>query len=180
MPPGATEEARPSVVRFAAPGDAPVIHRFIRALAEYEREPDAVEVDAEELRRQMQSERPPFECLLAEAAGEAVGFALFFQSYSTWKGRSGLYLEDLFVEPHRRGEGHGLALLRRLAELALERGCARLEWAVLDWNEPALRFYRSLGAEPLAEWTTHRLTGRALAALAGAGDAGRVNGPEAG
>ncbi|MGH0036569.1 MAG: N-acetyltransferase family protein [Myxococcota bacterium] len=154
------------IIRFAQPDDAPLIHRFIRALAEYEREPDAVEVGEDALRLQMERETPPFECLLAESRGAAVGFALFFQSYSTWKGRSGIYLEDLFVDPGRRGEGHGLALLGRLAELALERDCARLEWAVLDWNEPAIRFYRSLGSQPLDEWTTHRLTGDALVRLA--------------
>ena len=153
--------------RFATPADAETIHRFIVGLAEYEREADAVEVTVDVLRAQLTSARPPFECLLAEVAGEAVGFALFFQSYSTWRGRPGLYLEDLLVEPSHRGKGVGGTLLRRTAALAVERECARLEWAVLDWNEPAIGFYRSLGAVALAEWTVHRLSDAALAAVAG-------------
>ncbi len=153
-------------IRFAGPADAEQIHRFVCALAEYEKEPDAVEATPEDLRSQLASERPPFECLISEWDGRPVGFALFFQSYSTWRGRAGLYLEDLFVEPEERGRGHGLALLRRLAALAVERRCARLEWAVLDWNEPSIRFYRALGAEPMDEWTTYRLTGDALSSLA--------------
>ena len=153
--------------RFATPADAETIHRFIVGLAEYEREPDAVEVTPAILRAQMTSPRPPFECVLAEVDGAAVGFALFFQSYSTWRGRPGLYLEDLFVEPAHRGHGVGVALLRRVAALAVERGCARLEWAVLDWNTPAIGFYRNLGAVPLDEWTVHRLSDAALAAVAG-------------
>src|SRR5262249_25572811 len=128
-------------IRFATPADAETIHRFIRGLAEYERMPDAVEVTPAILRAQMTSERPPFECLIAVVDREPVGFALFFQSYSTWRGRPGIFLEDLFVEPLRRGQGVGAALLRRVAALAVERGCARLEWAVLDWNTPAIGFY---------------------------------------
>jgi GNAT superfamily N-acetyltransferase len=155
----------PLVLRFAGPDDAATIHRFIVALATYERAPDAVEVTVAELTRQLGSERPPFECLLAELDGEAVGFALYFASYSTWRGRAGIYLEDLFVLPEARGRGIGRRLLRELATVAAARGCGRLEWAVLDWNQPAIDFYLGLGAEALDEWTTYRLSGEALAAL---------------
>lgn len=153
-------------IRIAGPGDAALIHGFIQALADYEREPDAVEVTTEELAEQMAWERPPFECLIAEWGGEDAGFALFFHNYSTWRGRRGVYLEDLFVRPESRGHGIGKALLERVARIAVERDCARLEWAVLDWNESAIGFYRVLGAETLDEWTTFRLTGEALATLA--------------
>lgn len=156
-------------IRFAEPADAETIHRFICALAEYEKEPDAVEVDPPTLAAQLAEEPPPFECLIAEAAEGPVGFALFFHNYSTWRGRRGLYLEDLFVPPAHRGRGIGKALLVRLGRIAVERGCGRMEWAVLDWNTPAHGFYRTLGAQPLDEWTTWRLTGPALAAL-GAGE----------
>src|SRR5690606_29156708 len=152
----------PRTIRFARPEDAPTLFRFIRALADYEREPDAVKTTAEVLAEQMASAAPPFECLLAEEAGRAVGFALFFPNYSTWLGKPGIHIEDLFVVPEARGRGHGKALLCAVAALAVERGCGRLEWAVLDWNEPAIRFYDSLGAKPLSEWTTFRLTGAEL------------------
>jgi GNAT superfamily N-acetyltransferase len=153
-------------IRFAQTDDAHTLHRFICALAEYEREPDAVEVGEDELRAQLASDAPPFECLLAEVAGEPVGFALFFHNYSTWRGRLGIHLEDLFVSVEERGKGYGGALLGRLAQLTVERGGARLEWAVLDWNQPAIEFYQQLGANPQDEWTTHRLDGEALAKLA--------------
>ncbi len=152
-------------IRSAVPDDAAVIHRFISELAEYEREPDAVEATPASLRAQLESPKPPFECLIAERDGQPVGFALFFQSYSTWRGRPGLYLEDLFVPPSERGKGVGKALLRRLAAIAVQRGYGRMEWAVLDWNQTAIDFYESLGAEPLDEWTVYRLTGGALSAL---------------
>ncbi|MEM8886186.1 MAG: GNAT family N-acetyltransferase [Planctomycetota bacterium] len=160
------------VLRTAEPEDAATIHRFIQGLAEYEKEPDAVEVTPAQLAEQLAQAKPPFECLLAERNGTAVGFALFFESYSTWRGRVGLYLEDLYVPPEHRGQGIGKALLRRLAQLTVERGGARLEWAVLDWNEPAIRFYESLGARPMDEWTTWRLTDDALRSL-GAPDSDR-------
>lgn len=157
-------------IRFAGPDDAATLHRFIVALAVYEKEPDAVEVTPAILAAQMASERPPFECLLAEDDEKrALGFALFFQSYSTWRGRPGIYLEDLFVDEAERGHGVGRALLERLAELAVERECARLEWAVLDWNEPAIGFYRSLGAVAQDEWTVNRLADDALRVLAARG-----------
>lgn len=155
----------PARLRPAGPDDAATIHRLIVDLATYEREPDAVVATPEGLRAQLAMDRPPFECLLVEDDGVVVGFALYFHNYSTWRGRPGLYLEDLYVEPSQRGRGHGKRLLIRLAQIAVERGCARMEWNVLDWNEPALNFYRSLGAEPLSEWTVHRLTGAALLAL---------------
>jgi GNAT superfamily N-acetyltransferase len=154
------------IIRFATPGDAPTILRFIRELADYEREPDAVEVDAATLSAQLAEATPPFECLLAEVDGQPAGFALFFHTYSTWRGRRGVHLEDLWVTPPARRRGVGRALLTRLAHVARERGCARLEWAVLDWNELAMSFYRGLGATPLSEWTTWRLDGGGLEALA--------------
>jgi GNAT superfamily N-acetyltransferase len=152
-------------IRFATPDDAETVLSFIHALAIYEREPDAVRTDAATIARQLASDRPPFECLLAEIEGRAVGFALFFANYSTWLGKPGIHLEDLFVLPEERGQGHGKALFLRVAEIAVERGCGRLEWAVLDWNQPAIDFYRSLGSEPLSEWTTERLSGEALERL---------------
>lgn len=156
-------------LRSAGSQDAELIHALICALAEYEREPDAVVCTPDDLRAQLSSERPPFECVIAEVEGEAVGFALFFHNYSTWRGRSGLYLEDLFVVPESRHRGIGRQLLARLAGIAVERGCARMEWAVLDWNAPAMEFYRGLGARPMEEWTIFRLTGEALARLGAEG-----------
>ncbi len=153
-------------IRFASPDDAPTLLRFIRELAEYEREPDAVEVTEATLRAQIAEPAPPFECLLAEEDGAPLGMALFFHTYSTWRGRRGIHLEDLWVTPSARRRGVGRALLARLAAVATERGCARLEWAVLDWNELALSFYRGVNAEPLAGWTTMRLADGALEALA--------------
>ncbi|MCA9655632.1 MAG: GNAT family N-acetyltransferase [Myxococcales bacterium] len=162
-------------MRFATPNDAETLHRFIVALAEYEREPDAVEVTPTQLRGQLGQERPPFECLLAEDPEGpppiARGFALFFHNYSTWRGRPGLYLEDLFVPQEHRGVGVGGALLAALARLACERGCARMEWWVLDWNRPAIEVYERLGATAMSEWTTYRLTDDGLRRLAERGPA---------
>jgi GNAT superfamily N-acetyltransferase len=169
------------IIRFAGPGDAALVHALIVALAAYEREPGAVEATPESLRAQLAAPRPPFEALLAEegegavaVAGakpakpaEAVGLALFFHNYSTWRGRPGLYIEDLFVPPEWRGRGVGRALLARLARIAIERGCARMEWAVLDWNRLAIDFYVGLGARPLGEWRLMRLDGEALTRLGG-------------
>ncbi len=152
-------------IRFATPSDAETVLAFIHALALYEREPDAVRTDAATIARQLGAEHPPFECLLAEVEGRPVGFALFFQNYSTWLGKPGIHLEDLFVLPEERAQGHGKALFLRVAEIAVERDSGRLEWAVLDWNQPAIDFYRSLGSEPLSEWTTERLSGEALSRL---------------
>jgi GNAT superfamily N-acetyltransferase len=158
------------VIRAATPADAPVIAELIRALAEYERLSDQVVMREEDLRRHLFGQRPAAEVVVAqEEGGEVVGFALFFSSFSTFLGRPGLYLEDLFVRPGARGRGHGKALLCHLARLAVERGCGRLEWSVLDWNEPALGFYRSLGAVAMDGWTVHRLAGEALRRVAFAG-----------
>lgn len=155
-------------LRPASEADLDTIIELIHALAEYEREPGAVRLEREELRRHLFGPRPYAEVILAETeTGESAGFALFFHNFSTWEGRPGIYLEDLFVRPEHRGQGYGKALLVALARLARERGCARLEWAVLDWNEPSIRFYRALGAVPMDEWTTYRVTGEALERLAG-------------
>ncbi len=154
------------MLRPATPEDVPAIARLIRALAEYEKLSHQVVLQEEDLARHLFGERPHAEVLLAQDAGAVVGFALFFPTYSTFLARPSLYLEDLFVLPEFRGRGHGRALFTRLAQLALERGCGRFEWSVLDWNAPAIAFYESFGARPQQEWTVFRLTGEALTALA--------------
>lgn len=154
-------------IRSATANDAGVILGLIRGLAEYERLTHLVVATEETLRRTLFSEPPAAEVLLAFLEKEAVGFALFFQNYSTFLARPGLYLEDLFVKPHARGRGIGFALLQRLATIALERGYGRMEWSVLDWNKPAIRFYKKLGAVPMHDWTLFRMTGEAIAKLAG-------------
>lgn len=150
-------------VRPATPADAELIVELIRALAEYEREPDAVRATPEGIRRWLFGERPYAECVIAEGGGQALGFALFFHNFSTWQGRPGIWLEDLFVRPSQRGLGAGKALFEHVARLAVQRGCGRFEWAVLDWNEPAIGFYERLGARAMDEWTIFRLEGEALA-----------------
>jgi GNAT superfamily N-acetyltransferase len=150
------------MIRTANSNDVPAIARLIRGLAEYERLGHAVVFDETRLGEHLFGPRPYAEVLLAEDAGKVVGFALFFHSYSTFRGQPGLYLEDLFVEPQERGKGHGKALLLALARLAVERGCGRLEWTVLNWNEPAIGFYKKLGAQSMNEWTICRLTDDAL------------------
>ena len=152
-------------IRLATQSDVPAILTLIHALAVYEREPDAVQIGESELRRDGFGPRPLFECLLADDEGEAAGFALYFPIYSTWRGPS-LHLEDLFVQPSHRGRGIGKALLERVAAIAIERGCTRLQWDVLDWNAPAIDFYRSCGAVMLESWRIMRVTGAALARLA--------------
>jgi len=151
----------------ATPADVPLLLGLIRELAEYERLLHEVRARPEQLQRHLFGPRPYAEAVVARAGADPVGFALWFHNYSTFEGRPGLYLEDLFVRPAQRGRGYGEALLRHLARLAVERDCARLEWAVLDWNEPAIGFYRRLGAVPMTEWTVQRVAGDALRALAG-------------
>jgi GNAT superfamily N-acetyltransferase len=153
-------------IRAATEGDLPVILNLIRELAEYERAPDAVVATETGLREVLFGAKRSAEVLLALEQEEPIGFAVYFYNFSTWLGRPGLYLEDLFVRPALRGKGYGRALLQRLAKIAKERGCGRMEWAVLDWNEPAIQFYRKLGAEPMDEWTVFRLTAPGIAKLA--------------
>ncbi|MEJ7932659.1 GNAT family N-acetyltransferase [Sphingobium sp. AN558] len=153
-------------IREAAPADIETIHDFILALADYEKLRHEVRADRETLAKYLFGARPMAEVLIAETTAGPIGFALFFHNFSTFEGRAGLYLEDLFVLPQARGSGAGKALLARLAQLAITRDCARLEWSVLDWNAPAIAFYRSLGARPMDEWTVQRVDGAALEALA--------------
>ena len=160
-------------IRPATRDDVPVVLEFIRDLARYERLEHEVSASETELREALFGERRYAEVVLAWGGGQALGFALFFHNFSTFKGRPGIYLEDLFVRPEARSRGVGKRLLAHLARTAVERRCARLEWAVLDWNEPSIGFYRSLGASPMDEWTTFRLTGDALALLAGSVPADR-------
>lgn len=154
-------------IRAATRADAPTILRFVKELATYEREPDAVKATEADFDRVLFGERPYAEAVIAEEDGTPLGFALFFHNFSTWEGKPGVYLEDLYVTPEARGKGVGKLLLANLARIAVDRDCARLEWAVLDWNEPAINFYRSLDAVPMDEWTVNRVTGDALAKLAG-------------
>jgi GNAT superfamily N-acetyltransferase len=149
-------------IRQATEADVPVILRFIRALAEYEKLSHKVVATEESLRRTLFGNPRFAEVILGYEDGEPVGFALYFHNYSTFLGRPGIYLEDLFVNPDRRGLGYGKALLAHLARLARDRDCGRLEWAVLDWNAPSIQFYKSLGAVPLDDWIIFRLTGEAL------------------
>ena len=159
-------------IRTTTEADVPIILSLIRELAEYERAPDAVVANETGLREVLFGPKRSAEVLLALEEGEPVGFAVYFYKVSTWLGRPGLYLEDLFVRPSVRGNGYGRALLERLARIAQERGCGRMEWAVLDWNDPAIQFYRKLGAEPMTEWTVFRLTQEGIARLAGSGAEG--------
>ncbi|MFZ2491079.1 MAG: GNAT family N-acetyltransferase [Thermoanaerobaculia bacterium] len=153
-------------IREATPADVPLILRFIRDLARYERLEHAVEATEDGLRTALFGTRRFAEVIIGEADGAPVGFALFFHNFSTFVGRPGIYLEDLFVDPEMRGRGYGKALLQHLAKLAVERNCGRLEWAVLDWNAPAIGFYQSLGAVPMEDWRIFRLAGPALAGVA--------------
>ncbi len=155
-----------SMIREARPEDIPVILQFIHDLAVYEREPGAVKNTVGSLRHALFGERPSIYAHVAEEQGQVQGFALWFLNYSTWEGVNGIYLEDLYVRPEARGAGHGKSLLAHLAKVASERGYARVEWSVLNWNEPSIRFYERLGARPQSEWSTFRLTGDALAEVA--------------
>ncbi len=151
--------------RFAEEKDCALILTFIRGLAEYEKMADQV-VATEELLREWIFEKKKAEVLFVCEEGKEVGFALFFHNFSTFLGRAGIYLEDLFVLPEYRGRGCGKGLLKKLAQITAERGCGRLEWACLDWNTPSIEFYLSLGAVPMEDWTTYRLTGRTLEEMA--------------
>jgi GNAT superfamily N-acetyltransferase len=153
------------VIRTATPEDIPVIHAMIRELATYEKVPEEARASERQLREALFGEFPAAFAHLAEEAGQPVGFALWFLNFSTWRGVHGIYLEDLYVRPHARGGGHGRALLAELARICVERGYERLEWAVLNWNEPSIRFYEALGARPQDEWTVYRLTDGALREL---------------
>jgi GNAT superfamily N-acetyltransferase len=154
------------VIRPATVDDVPVVLTLVHELARYEREPDAVLATEETLAAALFGDNPRVFCHVAEdSAGAVVGFAVWFFNFSTWLGRHGVYLEDLFVRPESRGAGHGRALLTELARIAVANDCGRVEWAVLDWNVDAQAFYSSLGAQPMDEWTTWRLTGHALGAL---------------
>jgi GNAT superfamily N-acetyltransferase len=154
-------------IRFGKPADVATIADLIRALARFEKLEHEVTMTEDRLAVVLFGERPYAETLIAEIDGAAVGFALFFHSFSTFLGQPGVYLEDLFVLPEHRGRRIGRALLERLAQIAVERSCGRLEWAVLNWNADAIRFYERLGAKPNSDWTTYRLTGEPLRSLAG-------------
>ncbi|MGA6099738.1 GNAT family N-acetyltransferase [Stutzerimonas marianensis] len=156
----------PLTIRPATCADADLILRFITELAIYERAEHEVKTDAAGIEASLFGDDATAHALICERDGQPIGYAVYFFNYSTWLGRNGLYLEDLYVTPEARGTGAGKALLKHLARIAVSRGCGRFEWAVLDWNEPAIQFYRSLGARPQDEWTTYRVTGTALQALA--------------
>lgn len=155
------------ILRDALREDVPAIVGLIQDLALYERQPEDCHAEPALLEKHLFGPRPYAEAIVADAGGELIGFALFFHNYSTWLTRPGLYLEDLYVKPERRGLGAGKALLERLARIAVSRGCGRMEWSVLTWNEPAIGFYKALGAVPMDGWRTYRLTGDALVALGG-------------
>lgn len=154
-------------ISTATERDLPVILRFIEGLAEYEKLRDKCIATEEKLRQTLFADPPAAEVLIARLDGKPAGFALFFHNYSTFLAQRGLFLEDLFIDPDERGKGVGRALLAALARITIERGCGRLEWSVLDWNELAIGFYRSIGAQPMDEWTTFRMTGEPLRELAG-------------
>ena len=157
------------MIREAAPSDVPVIRQLVQELATYEREPDAVTATEADLHEALFGRDAVASCHVAEVDGQVVGFALWYRSFSTWTGKPGLWLEDLFVRPEARGTGLGKALLVTLAQVCVDRGWTRFEWWVLDWNEPAQGFYRSLGARPEDDWTVWRVQGSALTGLASSG-----------
>ena len=157
----------PSIeIRPATAGDTALILGFIKELAEYEKAADEVVATEADIRDSLFGANASALALMCHVDGVAAGFAVYFFNYSTWQGKRGLYLEDLYLSPRHRGAGGGKALLRHLARIAVAQGCGRFEWSVLDWNEPALQFYRSIGAAPMQEWVRHRLAGRALADFA--------------
>ncbi len=156
-------------IRPATPADVPHILAFIRELAEYEREPDAVHATEGDLFRDGFGPSKRFHCLIAELDSAPIGFALYFHNYSTWRGHTGIHIEDLYVRPAHRGQGIGRALLTHVAAIALSEGCPRLQWDVLEWNTPAIGFYERMGATMLMEWRTMRVSGEALRSLGSAG-----------
>lgn len=156
-------------VRSAQTADLPVILKYIHDLAIYEKAPNEVKLTAKDLEESLFGKNPQVYCLISELDGKATGFAVWHLNYSTWLGRHGIYLEDLYVDPNFRGLGHGKALLQRLAQICIERGYQRLQWWVLDWNESAIEFYRSIGAEPMDQWTVFRVSGSSLEKLAAEG-----------
>ena len=158
-------QPKTATIRPARPDDVPTIASLIRELAVYEKLEDQAKATDEDLARHLFGDRPAAEVLIAEVEGAPVGFALFFSTFSTFRGQPGIYLEDLFVRPEHRGKGIGKALLASLAKLAVDRDCGRLEWAVLDWNTPSIEFYRSQGAVPMDEWTVFRVADSALIRL---------------
>lgn len=160
-----------TAIRNATEADVPEILAFIQALAEYERAPDAVKATEAHLQEHGFGPNPYFHCLIAEEDGQPAGFAFYFFDFSTWMGRPGIYLEDIFVYPEFRGRGVGKSLLRQVAAVAVEKGCARVKWQVLDWNTPAIDFYSAMGAEFMSEWRTMSVTGESLERLAGMADA---------
>ena len=151
--------------RYAGRDDVPLILRFVKELAEYEKLQDEVVADEKTLEEWL-FDRQKAEVIFALEDGKEVGYALFFHNFSTFLGRAGIYLEDLYVQPEYRGRGHGKGLLKKLASIAVERGCGRLEWSCLDWNRPSIDFYLSLGAQPMSDWTVYRLAGSTLTELA--------------
>jgi GNAT superfamily N-acetyltransferase len=153
------------IIRNGTEKDVSIILDLIKALADYEKAPNEVIADEKILLQNLFGEKPYAETLIAEYNGEPAGFALFFHNFSTWTGKPGIYLEDLFVKPHLRGKGIGKRLLVQIAKIAVERDCGRFEWSVLDWNEPSIQFYKNLGAKPMDEWTTFRMTEKQLKAL---------------
>lgn len=150
----------------ATPADVPLMLALVRELAEYEHEPDAVQITPEQLHQALFGERPAAEAAIVRVDGEDAGWALWFQNFSTWTGKPGIWLEDLYVRPQHRHKGAGMALMTYLARLCVQRGYGRFEWSVLDWNAPSIAFYESLGARPMSEWTTYRLDEAAIARLA--------------
>lgn len=162
-------------IRPANPDDVPLIQQFIRDLAEYERSPESAVATQDDLLRDGFGASPKYRCLIAEWDGQPAGFAFFFYNYSTWQGKAGLYLEDLFVRPVFRGKGIGKALLLYLAQVALDENCGRFQWQVLDWNTPAIDFYKSLGAEIMSEWLTMRVEGDAIKRMAEMGKKSRTS-----
>jgi len=153
-------------IRPAQPDDVTLILDLIKGLAEYERAPEQAKATAQDIEKALFQPNPRAKALICSVDGQPAGFALYFYNFSTWTGKSGIYLEDLFIEPAYRGRGAGKALLRALARIAIAEDCTRFEWSVLDWNEPAIRFYEAFGAEPQSEWLGYRLSGDALHALA--------------